>query len=320
MARLPLVSPLDRALFLKVQPYLEGLSPRVLAALAQYGEERAFHRDEVIYAAGRPPDRVYFLASGRVRTRYPDAEPYDIAAPGGIGLVEWLAESARPPEVHALEETFTLAVEIPTLLQLMEDEFVLYAALTRGLSRAGLEELQAAGAARRREPGFPETAQGATFATLDLVHRIARARQSPFFRDSSLTVMTQLLRFQEPRHLGSGEALWRRGSEPSSLALVLDGTLASTDAGTETLQPAGALLGGWELFSSGARCETVVARAPARVIEIDRTLFTDVLEDHFGFARDFLAGLCRRVIELRYGPQPRRGSEGGAPAADQRAE
>lgn len=308
MARLPLVSPLDRALFLKAQPYLEGLSPRVLAALAQYGEERSFHRDEVVYARGQRPDRLHFLASGGVRTRYAGGESFDIGAPGGIGLIEWLAESDEPPEVVALEETFALSVDTASLLQLMEDEFVLYATLTRGLSRAALTDLQAVGAHLRSEPGFSEAAQQATFTTLDLVHRIARARAAPFFRDASLTALTQLLRFQEPRRLDPGDTLWRRGSPVDSLALVLDGALVSKGAAGETRHPAGALLGAWELFGAGERRESVTAGGPARIIEIDRTLFTDVLEDHFEFARDFLARLCRRVIQLRSG------------APDQRAE
>ena len=39
---------------------------------------------------------------------------------------------------------------------------------------------------------------------------------------------------------------------------------------------------------------------PARTIEIDRTLFTDVLEDHYEFAVDYLSKLSRRVLELRF--------------------
>ena len=36
------------------------------------------------------------------------------------------------------------------------------------------------------------------------------------------------------------------------------------------------------------------------VIEVDRTLLTDVLEDHFEFAIDYMRKLCRSVIATRF--------------------
>jgi len=301
MARLPLVSPLDRALFLKAQPYLEGLPPRAIAALGQYTEERSFGRGEVVYEAGQATDHIHFLSSGRMRTQYPAAEPFDVAAPGGIGLVECLAESEAPPRVWAVEETFALSLGAGELVQLMEDDFLLYETLARSLARVGLDELRTQPPSRRAEPGFPPGPADASSGSLDLVHRIARAREAPFFRGSDLTVMTELLRFEEPRILEAGELLWERDSPVESLALVLDGGFVTSDGEQETRQPAGAMLGAWEVFSSEERYEDARAETRARVIEIDRTLFSDLLEDHFGFALDYLGKLARRLIALRYG-------------------
>ena len=59
------------------------------------------------------------------------------------------------------------------------------------------------------------------------------------------------------------------------------------------------MLGAWEILSNQPRRETARARVTSRVIEIERALFTDVLEDHFEFAADYLGKLCRRVVELR---------------------
>ena len=60
------------------------------------------------------------------------------------------------------------------------------------------------------------------------------------------------------------------------------------------------MLGGWEIFTQQPRRETARAVTPARTIEIDRSLFTDVLEDHYEFAVDYLGKLSRRVLELRF--------------------
>lgn len=299
MARLPLVSPLDRALFLKAQPYLAGLSPRVVAALAQHTEEVAFAPDAPVYEAGRAPERIYFLSSGAVRTVYEGYAPLSTAAPGGIGLIEYLAESEQPPRAWAHGDVFALSLDVATLLQLVEDEFVLYMTFARNLARAALDELRSRPPAQRAEAGFSQAREREELEAVDLVQRIARARESAFFDGSSLTVMTQLLRFQEPRLLRAGEILWAQGSPVESLALVLDGSLASACDAGETAQPAGSTLGAWELFADETRREEVRATTAARVVEIDRGLFADMLEDHFEFAMDYLAKLSRRVIGLR---------------------
>ena len=301
LARLPLVSPLDRALFLKAQPYLEGLPSRAIAALAEYSEERSFSTGDVVYQAGEAPDRIYFLASGSVQTCYPGAPPFDLEAPSGIGIIEYLVGSEVPPRVQALADIFALSVRAAELIQLVEDDFGHYATLARGLSRALQGELAAADVARRAERGFADGQQVETYANVDLVHRIARTREAPFFEGSNLTVMTELLRFQEPRVLGPGELLWDIGSAVESLVLVLDGDFVTWCDSVETPQPAGSMLGAWELFSGESRREGARAGTAARIVEIDSTHFTDVLEDHFGFAIDYLSKLCARLLALRFG-------------------
>ena len=97
VTRLPLVSPIDRAVFLKAQPYLSDLPSSAIATLAQYTEEHFFSEKESVYHAGVAPAHIYFLASGGVRTQYEGSSPFDILSPGGIGLIEHLACSERRP-------------------------------------------------------------------------------------------------------------------------------------------------------------------------------------------------------------------------------
>jgi CRP-like cAMP-binding protein len=315
MARLPLVSPLDRALFLRAQPYLEELPPRVIAALAEYTEERSFAAGEVLYASGQPPDTIYFLATGSVRTEYAGADPFDIEAPGGLAFVEYLAQSDVPPGVRALEDTFALSIGARELVQLIEDDFLFYTAFARSLSRTLLQELRTRKPARRPEPGFAGPVDATTFATLDLVHRIARARNAPFFEGTNLPVMTELLRFQEPRLLKAGDVLWEQGDPVRSLALLLDGSFVSTIEHDAVVQPAGAVLGAWEIFGPQGRDASARAETAARIIEIDRSLFADVLEDHFAFAMDYLNKLATRLLRLRFGG----GSAGPTPTRSLRS-
>lgn len=311
---LPLVSPLHRALFLKAQPYLAGLPPKVIAVLAEHSEECDFHAREVVYEEGAPPQTLFFLSTGSIRIQYGEpgaGAPIDIDAPGGVGLMEHLARSERPPAAWALEETQTLAVDLEVFMQLVEEDFILYQTIARTLSRAVLAARGALAAQRLCERGYPKAVEDAVAPeSLDLVHKLVLVRQAPFFRDSSVTVLTELLRFQQPRRLEAGETIWHAGDPVRSMALVLDGHCASL-RGEEPLDfPAGSMLGAWEVLSFEPRAETAIARRPSRLLEIDRIHFTDVLEDHFEFALDYLQKMAREAVALRSMPAER-GQESG---------
>lgn len=297
MARLPLVSPLDRALFLKAQPYLEGLSSNAVAALAQYTGESFFARRQSVYVRGVPPRTIHFLASGRVRVRYPSGT-FDIEAPAGIGLVEYLVQSPEPPAAWALEDTLALCVDADTFMQIVEDDFVLYMSIARTLARATRAAAEGPLPGRPPEHGFSRR-HTTLAASSDLVHRLVAAREAPFFRDSNVTVLTGLLRFQPVRDLAPGEALYQRGAAVESMALLLEGSVTTETEEGGVVEPPGAMLGGWELLAGQPRSDTVRATTAARVVEIDRSLFTDVLEDHPEFAIDYLRKLSARVLELR---------------------
>jgi len=325
MRSLPLVSPIDRALFLKAQPYLAGISPKMIAVLAAHSEEREFHPQETVFAAGALPDTIFFLSTGGVRIEYPGTPSksvFDLKAPGGVGLMEYLACSEQPPVVRATTQTQALGVDPRTFIQLVEEDFSLYQSIARTLGRAVLDARNALGPKRPPETGYSEAATGPLPESLDLVQKLVRAREAPFFRNSNVTVMTELLRFQQPRRLDAGETLWEAGDPVSSIALVLDGHCTATvpdarakagsksvDRGNRELAqrqarepiayPAGSVLGAWEIFAVESRAETARAGVETRILEIDRVHLTDVLEDHFEFALDYLEKMASEVVALR---------------------
>ena len=295
MSRLPLISPLERALFLKAFPYFEELPPASIASLASHTEERSYAPGETVHEAGVRPREIVFLAEGAASLEYRDSAPVEIEAPGGLGLIAYFANTEPAPSTRALEPTLALVIPVQNFLQILEDDFVLFSTLARNGGRLVLDH----SGPRVAEPGFPGPAMRETYAVLDLVQRLVMARQAPLFEGSNLTVVTELLRYQEPRVVEAGETLWREGDSVDSMALVLDGSFVSKGADGETVHPAGSMLGGWEIFSFDPRRETAEAAVASRIIEIDRALFSDVLEDHFDFAVDYLGKLCRRVVALR---------------------
>lgn len=300
MARLPLVSPVERALFLKAQPYLEGLSPAILAVLASYTEERFYPAGATIRAAGSPVERVIFLGSGVVEIDGPPAiqgSAVEIEAPGAIGLAHHFARAESPPAVRAA--TDTLCLELPTddLDQILEDHFPLLLQMARTSTEQALMTFEALGDARPAEAGFDRDDRRETPVTLDLVQRLARAKHAPLLRDTNLAVLGELFRFDTPRTIAPGQALWREGDPVDEMALVLDGSFSTEGRFGRCHAASGATLGAWEILSESKRFEGWVADAPARVLAIRKDLFVDVLEDHFEFAETYLQRLNDKVIE-----------------------
>jgi CRP-like cAMP-binding protein len=300
MKRLPLVSPLDRALFLKAQPYLDGLTSNVLAALASYTEERFYPAGEPIRRAGSLIDQVIFLASGRVYVEGPPeilSHGMRIEAPGAVGCAHHFAGSKLTPSVHALDDTLCLEIAVEDLAQILEDHFPLLLQMARTSCEQAVMSTIALGDARPPEAGFEDVDQLETPVQLDLVHRLARAKRTPIFRYTNLTVLGELFRSNDPRFVSEGEKLWAKDDPVDWMAFVLDGCFRTDGSCGASIAPSGAMIGAWEILVETPRMESWIAERPSRILPIRKDLFIDLLEDHLEFAEAYLKRINQQVVD-----------------------
>jgi CRP-like cAMP-binding protein len=300
MTRLPLVSPLDRILFLKAQHYLEDQPPGLLTVLASHSEDRFYPAGTLIREADRPVDRILFLARGRVRVggdRSSEHEGMSIDAPGIIGLAHHFAGAEKPPGVRASTDTLCLEIAAGDLDQILEDHFTLLLEFAARGANEALESHRRLGDLRPAEAGFEREAHSGTPVQLDLVERLARARYAPFLRGTNLTLLGQLFRMESPQIFETGEAIWSEGDKVESMALVLDGSFQTEGEYGLAIAPSGAMLGAWEILLNSPRYEGWVANTPSRILVIRRDLFTDLLEDHFDFAQAYLRRSSQKTLE-----------------------
>jgi signal-transduction protein with cAMP-binding, CBS, and nucleotidyltransferase domain len=300
MARLPLVSPIERALFLKAQPYLEGLSSSVLAVLASYTEERFYPAGAVIREASSPVERVVFLGSGAVEVAGPSDLPPQVVrieAPGAIGLSHHFAGAESPPRIRAVVDTLCLELATVDLDQILEDHFPLLLEMARTSCAQAVLTFKSLGDARPPEAGFEKVDSRETPVSLDLVQRLARAKHAPFFHETNLAVLSELFRFDTPQRMQTGERLWAEGDPVDEMALVLDGGFRTEGRFGVRRAPSGATLGAWEILDEPKRFEGWVAEAPSRVLPIRKDLFIDVLEDHFEFAQGYLQRVSQKILD-----------------------
>lgn len=299
MSRLPLVSPLDRVLFLKAQDYLRGLPADLLAVLALYTEENFYPAGAVVREAGARVDRIQFLGEGRLSIEENGAESAqrrEVEAPGAVGLVHYYGEVQHAPSVRAAIDTLCLELEVGDLDQISEDHFSLLVQFARRSAEEAQSGLQSLGAHRPDEEGFADSDLHETPIVLDLVQRLTLVRKMPFLHGTNLTVLGELIRVEEPTRLQEGEAIWRRGDPVESVALVLDGSFRLLDADGEVRAPAGSVLGALEILSRAPRVEGWVAETPSRVLMVSRELFIDLLEDHHEYGLAYLRYTARRTL------------------------
>jgi CRP-like cAMP-binding protein len=300
MARLPLVSPIDRALFLKAQPYLDGLSPSILAALASYSEERFYSAGALIRAQDASIERILFLGSGEVeitRSNERDAQGLRIQAPGAVGLAHHFARVLQAPAVHAVVDTLCLEIATIDFDQIIEDHFALLLEIGRTSCEHAITNFKELRESRPPEVGFEARDRHETPVQLDLVHRLARARNAPFLQGTNLTVLGELIRFADPLTISVGTALWQGGDAIDRMVLVLDGGFRTEGEFGRCHAASGATLGAWEILADTARFEGWVAEEPSRILSIHRDLFTDLLEDHFEFAETYLRRVCQKIVD-----------------------
>ena len=176
MPDLPLVSPLERLLFLRTQPHFARLAPDELVLIANHSDEQSFRKGEIILEESISRPYLYFLVEGTVRTTIGGKTLFDVSPPGGVGLAHELARTDVSTGAFALTDVVTLRIEVENFFQIMEDRFPVTIELLQFFTRmtADVEEKLAIA------PGSDscvECFEAASDKTLDLVQRLSRARQ-----------------------------------------------------------------------------------------------------------------------------------------------
>ncbi len=300
MPELPLVSPLDRVLFLRAHPYFRRLDAPLLAVLASHTVERHFRHGEVLIPEGEPNRFFYILGEGRVRTTETGRAFFDVSAPGGVGMLHTIARRSRETGAIALSDGLALEIEIESYLQIVEDHFPMVLLHANVTSRLAAEAERAIGLC----PGCserPRVAVSEVVESLDLVECLARVRRTELFARANLALLIELYRGHPERRLQAGEQLWQAGEPADSFGLVAEGVIELEDqtANGRGYCAPGDLIGLGDLFTEWPRVWGARAKTDALILCVERSRYIDVLEDHFDHALDLLAQLASRYLDLR---------------------
>jgi CRP-like cAMP-binding protein len=295
---LPLISPLDRALFLRAHPFFH-VEPKSLIAIAEHSHERRFARGEMLIEPDDEVRSIFILGEGSVTSFYEGQRLFDVGAPGAVGTLALLAGRSIGSSFVAREATVALELDADVYLQILEDHFPLVLSLTVNIARDLARDEEIAGVA----PGTPEApalASARLGKELDLVDRLSLVRRVRLFSEANLGLLAELFRGDVERHYADGANLCQAGQAAESFEVLINGLvrLEDADGNRPGYVDAVGVVGWRDLFTGEGRVWSAKACGPVRTLHVSRELYTDVLEDHFEHVLAVLGQLSRRYLEV----------------------
>lgn len=290
------VGPLDRVLFLRSLPALDGLAPAHLAAIAQHARERFFPRGAVLFRREQPAEAVYLVVEGKVAVTRVGRSQH--LGPGeAVGFLDLLARAEHGVEARALVDTLTLELDWDAQLDVCEEHFPVLMQYVRYLAQLAIRELlQLSAEAPEVSPAdLPVRGTG----PLNFVERILVLSRSRAFSTSSLDALTELARHVTEVHLDAQQTVWQREEPADHFLLIASGIVrGDLPEGRALRARAASTLGMHEALRGESRWYSAAPETSAVALRIEVEPFVDILEDHFDLAVDFTSVLANRVIEL----------------------
>ncbi len=290
----------ERILALHQVPTLAGLSPPSLAQLAASLQARSFRRGEVLLVESAPATSIFLLREGTVTLRRRGFRIGTVRAPGGVGLISFLARNAAGG-TSVIAETFTEGYEISAsaLDDVFEDQFSVLLGFIRFVAERLHEET------RMQPPSVTATPPGFVVdyefeSEIDPIERISLLRRTETLGSANLNSLATLARRVKELRAPSGTALWRIG-DPSEFAYILvKGCLETRWKEGEYTQlwGPGQILGGIESLLGQPRWNDLKVTDSAVALVASRDAFIDLLEDDLDLALQFLARLATRLSAI----------------------
>ncbi len=308
--RLPLVSPLERALFLRSHPHLSGLSSDVIAVMAANTREAFLPKGTIFKEEDSPVDTLYFIVEGRIRVQHRDGLLFHLEPPGGAGLWWALAEFEGGPAFAADTDAVVLEIGVDPFFDILEDHFPLvlqlYDVLSGELTRL---ERDLGEPPRVSEP--PQNPPPCPTQPLDLVERLLWTTRCGAFEDVNLSALSELVRAHPEIRLQPGEVLWNEGEPSEFLALVTHGVVRCSSPHTYRNFSAGptVVIGIDDTIAGRSRSYSARAATGSILIRVDRQTYLDVLEDNFDLALRGLRYYASTILKTQQQLRSRKGRQ-----------
>lgn len=272
---------------------------RVATELSRVTRDTHLDRGDVLFEAGQAPERLHFVATGRIRLETLEGVASTADAGSLLGMLDASIPRPRMRTATALEPTHVLTLDFVDYLDILEDNFGFAVDTLRSGAESYrvLAERLGTGAALEESADEPPTAIFS--AELDVVERILVLQHVGLFRGAPAQALVQLAHSAEVKHWHPGDTLFSSGDPMAEARIVARGLVAAHPRDGAAVE-----FGPHQIVSDlailGTRAHEFCARAEAATTTIDihvEDLF-DVAEDHFDLWRSMLSYVARLRARL----------------------
>ena len=298
------VGVMERMLLLRQMVAFQEMTDSELTIIANNVDEVEFEPGEVIVRQGNRTDRITVVVEGTVQiltggVLAPQLEEMRV----DLGSLNMLSRYSARFQIEARSHLRTLVIEYERLMEVMEDNFVVFSKVLSGLARAAIDIYCSLDVDFRAPERPRETPEWVTVGErqLDIVERILALRQVPTFARSSLDAVALYANRLEEVRFPAGTMLWAE-SEPCDhyLHVLAGGVRGQIDGKHTSLLFSSPSMPGFfsAITESGDRWYTAVADTDVVALKADRNALPDVLEDNFEMAGLFLTLIARRLVRF----------------------
>lgn len=280
--------------------HLRSMFPAMPAAaharLVDLVEDVELGEGEVLFSAGEPADRVYFLISGNVVMEREGFSPWPFGALAVVGVIDAMLERPRVRGCRALAPCRLMAIRAADWFDMLEDNAQIARSAIRNFAtqlhkrfRAGLTP--PARNTRASDPPPPDFDIGAS-----TYERILVLRRAPLLGRAGMQAVASLATIAEPKRLAQGELLFDQNSADGMLAIVARGVIELRDeTGVRVIHGPGELVGGPAALCGALGAYSARALAESVLLRFHEQDFYDQAEEHARLTRGTLAYLVSEL-------------------------
>lgn len=288
----------EHELFLRA--FLSTKPPdRVASELSRVTRDTHLDRGAVLFEAGQPPERLHFVATGRIQLESVDGVAATADAGSLLGMIDASIPRPRMRTATALEPTHVLTLDFVDYLDILEDNFGFAVDTLRSGAESYCTLAARLGTAAVLEP--PEdSAPVSEGSELDVVERILVLQHVGLFRGAPAQALVQLAHSAEVKRWRAGDILFAGGDAVTEARIVASGSVVTRQRNDAVMEEFGPHQIVSDLEVLGKPSHEFSARAASRSITIDihvEDLF-DVAEDHFDLWRSMQSYVARQRARL----------------------
>jgi CRP-like cAMP-binding protein len=250
----------------------------------------------VLFSAGEPADRVYFVISGNVVMERDGYAPWPFGPLSVVGVIDAMLERPRLRGCRALARCRMMAIRAADWFDMLEDNAQIARSAIRNFATQLHHRFREGNTPPRpaaRESDPPANDFDVNASTYD---RIVALRRAPLLGRAGMQAVASLATIAEPKHLAEGELLFDVNGDEGMLAIVARGVVELRDeTGVRAVHVAGDLVGGPAALCGALGSYSARARADSVVLRFHEQDYYDQAEEHARLTRGTLAYL---VAEL----------------------